>query len=132
MFSDGKTWHTGVCKKDGSGKFNIKPLLECTTEPVKSAHGGGSDAEDEDGRPVKATIKRVYQPGGKEPFLKLLIKAVHFIYSHFNASNGSFMPYFIISMHVAIYFFTVKIPDRRMFPASLYPKVRARKIWGLK
>ena len=32
-FSNGKTWHTGVCHKDGT--FHIEPISECTTEKVK-------------------------------------------------------------------------------------------------
>ena len=64
QFANGLTWHTGVCKKDGSGSFNIKPIEECTKELVKAQHGA-STGRDDDGKPVKETIKRTYQPGGK-------------------------------------------------------------------
>ena len=63
VFTDGKTWHIGTCKKDGCGEFNIQPLLGCTTEPVKTSSHGGSVSSDEDGA-GKTVIKRSYQPGG--------------------------------------------------------------------
>ena len=54
------TWHSGTCRKDGSGTFNIKPMEECTKEIIKK---GGETADEKD-QSSEAKITRKAQAGG--------------------------------------------------------------------
>ena len=59
-FPDGRTWRVGVCRKDGSGAFDIAPMEECTMEAIKV------EAGEDKGKPkAQNKIKRKAQAGGK-------------------------------------------------------------------